>query len=282
MPADPTASTDWSKTAVGLGLARAPWTPSPEDGRLLLEAVTAHLAGRRSLVAVLGVTPALIQLTWPEGATILAVEANPAMIRSQWRSHPKIPSAVVCGRWETLPLPSGSVATVVGDGSLNALPYASYPGLFREVARVLAPAGVFVLRCFVRPEIPMEIAKIEQEVAGRRHLTSAPFRLRLCTALADSDGSLVLGSLLERFNAHFPDRRRLADAAGWEMAEVDRFDMDRGSKIELTFPTLAELAAHAQPYFAIEEVRHGSYPLAELCPRVTFVPTGAGASQPPR
>jgi hypothetical protein len=83
--------------------------------------------------------------------------------------------------------------------------------------------------------------------------------------------------LLERFNAHFPDRARLAETAGWPIGEVDRFDMDRDSKIELTFPTLSQLAACVAPSFAIREVRYGSYNSAELCPTITFVPSRNGA-----
>jgi len=269
------ASNDWSKSALGLGLARPPWTPCAEDGDLLLDALRPYVTsgGSASIVALLGVTPALTQLGWPDDTSVLAVDANPAIVRSQWRSHPSVPSAVICAKWQALPLPDKSVAAVAGDGSLNALPYAAYQDLFREVARVLTPKSVFVLRCFIRPDTRSDIGGITRDVAKRAFPNSAPFRLRLCMTLCDADGSLVLGTLLEQFNALFPDRTKLASMAGWPIDEVDRFDMDRDSKIQLTFPALSELAAYAEPLFAIREVRHGSYDLAELCPTITFVPS---------
>jgi SAM-dependent methyltransferase len=269
------ASNDWSKSALGLGLARPPWTPCAEDGDLLLDALRPHLtdSGAVSLVALLGVTPALTQLGWPDGARVLAVDASPAIIRSQWRAHSTVPSAVTCARWQALPLPDKSVAAVAGDGSLNTLAYTAYQDLFREVARVLAPESVFILRCFVRPDTRGDVDDITRDVAKQAFPNSAPFRLRLCMTLCEADGTLVLGTLLERFNGLFPDRAKLASLADWPIDEVDRFDMDRDSKIQLTFPTLSELAAHAEPLFAIREVRHGSYDLAELCPTITFVPS---------
>jgi SAM-dependent methyltransferase len=269
------ASNDWSKSALGLGLARPPWTPCPEDGDLLLEALSPYVKNGEavSLVALLGVTPALTQLSWPDGVRLLAVEASPAIVRSQWRAHPSVPSAVICAKWQALPLPDNSAAAVAGDGSLNALPYAAYPDLFREVARVLAPGSAFILRCFVRPDTRGDVEEITREVAKRAFPNSAPFRLGLCMMLCEGDGSLLLGTLLERFNALFPDRTKLASMAGWPIDEVHRFDMDRGSTIQLTFPSLSELAAYAEPLFAIREVRHGSYNLAELCPTITFVPS---------
>jgi SAM-dependent methyltransferase len=223
-------------------------------------------------VALLGVTPALTQLSWPKGARVLAFDASAAMVRSQWRAHPAVPSAVICASWQALPLPDNSLVAVAGDGSLNALPYAAYHDLLREVARVLAPEGVFILRCFVRPDTRRAIEGITQELSKGTYANSASFRLQLCMTLAERDGSLVLGTLLERFNALFPDRAKIAAMAGWPIDEADRFDMDRNSKIELTFPSLSELAAYAEPLFAIREVRHASYNLAELCPTITFVP----------
>ncbi len=269
------ASDDWSRSALALGLARAPWTPCSEDGELLLDVLSPYLigGGAVSIVALLGVTPALTQLSWPQGAHVLAVDASPTMVRSHWRAHPSVPSAVICGRWQALPLADNCAAAVTGDGSLNALPYAAYKDLLREVARVLSPEGVLVLRCFVRPDTRCSVKDITQDVAKRAFANSAPFRLRLCMALAERDGTLVLGTLLERFNALFPDRAKLAETAGWPTDEVDRFDMDRDSKIELTFPSLSELAAYAKPSFAIREVRYGSYNSAELCPTITFVPS---------
>jgi hypothetical protein len=134
-------SDDWSRSALALGLARPPWTPCPEDGALLLDALSPYVIGGTgvSLVALLGVTPALTQLNWPPGSRILAVDASPTMVRSHWRAHPSVPSAVICGRWQALPLPDNCAAVVAGDGSLNALPYAAYEDLLREVARVLSP-----------------------------------------------------------------------------------------------------------------------------------------------
>jgi hypothetical protein len=274
----PPASNDWSKSALGLGLARPPWTPCPEDGDLLLEALSPYVrsGGAVALVALLGVTPALTQLSWPDSASILAVDASPTIVSSQWRAHPSVPSAVTCARWQALPLRDNSVAAVAGDGSLNALPYMAYQDLFREVARVLAPGSAFILRCFVRPNTRNDIEDITREVAKRAFPNSAPFRLRLCMTLCESDGTLVLGTLLDRFNGLFPDRTKLASMAGWPIDEVDRFDMDRDSKIQLTFPSLSELAAYAEPLFAIGEVRQGSYNLAELCPTITFVPHRSG------
>ena len=269
MPAIFRASADWSRSALLLGRARQPWIPSEEDSQLMLELASPTLR-KDSKVVVLGVTPAIIQLSWPRQVMLCAIDASPAMIAAQWRAHSSIASMVACARWQSMPFPDAAASAIVGDGSLNTLPsLAEYPVVFAELSRMLRRDGVLVLRCFVRSTAE-SVEEVVEAALNRKFTTSAPFRLRLCMALAKKDGGLGLGELLEGFNALFPDRQRLAAAAGWPMEEIERFDMDKGSNVRITFPSESQITKLAAPFFDVRAVRRGSYALAEYCPTIAL------------
>jgi hypothetical protein len=241
----------------------------------LLDLAGTALRNRRGrpLAIVLGVTPGIMELQWPADVTLLALDHSLPMINAQWQANESAPSVASCARWQAMPVPDGVADAIVGDGSLNALSsLADYPDVLSELARVVKRDGVIVLRFFIRPPGGDSVEEIMDAVMRRAFPTSATFRFRLTMALTKDDGSVVLGEFLDQFNALFPDREKLAAAAGWPMDEIDRFDMDRGSRVALTFPDEATIRAIVAPFFDVISVRQGSYPLADRCPTVAFAP----------
>lgn len=271
----PSSPDPWKRSSLPTMPRRSPWGPCAEDCLFLSEAVAPALAaaGGMPRVLVLGVTPEIVQLDWPDHATLVAVDSSAAMIDRLWHPHPVRPSEVILARWQDLPLADASVDAAVGDGSLNALTELDDYGVVAgQLARALRPSGRIALRCFVRPdgrEDPESLMKVAE--AGDFPTVGA-FRLRLAMALTDDAGVLRVADLARTFIELMPDRDRLAAAARWSRVDIDRIDADIGSPLRFTFPTLDQLRDTISPHLALADRRHGSYTQAELCPTLLFLP----------
>jgi len=263
----------WKKTHLNLMPGRPPWRPSREDGTFMHEMAERALGRSRkdARVLVLGVTPEIIQLDWPNTTHIVAIDSSPGMIASTWRPHPTARSSVVCARWQETPLMDAAFDAVVGDGSLNALPDLNqYRKVFEQASRVLRPGGLLVLRCFLRPDSIILPAQVVSSAVSGAFPTTSAFRLRFAFSLTGSDGSVGLAHLRESFNALVPDRDGLAHATGWPREDIDKVDIDKDSQVRLTFPTQSELTSLSEPIFEIERLEHGTYTQSEYCPTVLF------------
>ncbi len=262
----------WKQTHLSALRVRPPWSPTDED-LAFVGAITKPVLNRTAhpTVLVLGVTPRLVHMDWPAGTEIVAVDSSPGMIASTFQPHPNLASRAICAPWSDIPIDDASMDTIVGDGSLNSLSaLADYAGVFGEAARILKATGVLALRCFVRPddvEAPEDVVTRARDGAFP---TTAGFRFRLCLALARDDGSVELGRLHATFNRLVPDRDALSRITGWPRADIDRVDVDTGSKVRFTFPTQVQFAQLCAPHFHIERMEHGSYTQSEQCPTILF------------
>lgn len=239
----------------------------------MLELAAPALAGQAAPgVVILGVTPELVQLPWPAGTRLLALDQSAAMIASVWQPHPRIASGVREARWQSMPVENGSIRLVAGDGSLNALTsLQEYPDVFAETARVLQPTGALVLRCFVRPERAETLDAVAAAALAGRIGNMHALKWRIAMALdVDHSFSVAVVDIRSAFERLFPDRKRLAGITGWPLQVIDTIDAYRGVATRYSFPTLAAIRAAAAPLFEVGEVRYGRYELAERCPTVLF------------
>src|SRR5262245_43267014 len=146
-----------------------PLRPTPDDVRIVEEAVRrrwpAGAGGPRALL--LGVTPEIAGCRWPDSTRLVALDRSHPIIEALW-PPPAAPrgAAVLCGDWLTMPLDSARFDIVVGDGCYNTMTFpAEARSLGREVERVLAPAGFFVIRAFLRPSSPETLDDIARDLA---------------------------------------------------------------------------------------------------------------------
>ena len=235
----------------------------------------------RACVAVLGVTPEVVGLAWPADARLLALDHSAAMIARVWRPHPSIASHVLQSRWQSMPLPPACIDLVVGDGSLNNIvDLDGYGQVVSEIARVLAPGGRAVVRCFVRPDRAESLADITSAVWSGRVGSFHALKWRIAMLVAQPrTASVAVAAIRNQFNASFPDRGLLAHATGWPRSEVDTIDAYEGASTRYTFPTLAQLTNAVQPWLEVRDVRTAGYELGDRCPTVLFQPpdsTGGG------
>lgn len=271
----------WSQHAAQWQRVGAPLRPTEDDGRLMLAMAAPALqagAGPASIV-VLGVTPEVVQLPWPEPASLEAFDHSAEMIASVWRPHPSLPSSVRQVSWQAMPLAGHSVDVAAGDASLNALPALSdYDDVLAEVARVLKPTGALVLRCFIRPDVAETLDAVAAAALSGRIASFHALKWRVAMARPNgAEFSVAVADILADFERIFPDRDHLARCAGWPRTTIDTIDAYRGVSTRYTFPTLAALLARCAAHFELAETGVGRYELAERCPTIRLRPAGPRA-----
>lgn len=248
-----------------------PLRPSEDDARLMMDLANPLLAhSMRPRVVVLGVTPEVVQLPWPDGVDLLALDQSAEMIARVWQSHPKIQSSVRQARWQETFLESHSVDLIVGDGSLNVLPsLEAYAELFVELVRVLRRGGGVIIRCFVRPDEKEAMGQVVKAALNGEIRSFHALKWRVAMTLSEApDFSVPLSDIHAAFSAHFHDRRRLVEIACWEPEVIDTIDAYRGLDTRYTFPTLGALRDAATGLLEMEAPRYGRYELSARCPTV--------------
>ena len=126
-------------------------------------------------------------MRWPAGTRLLAVDRSQGMIDHVWPSQPFAGAEVVRGDWTELPLAAGACDVVVADACFSQVGFPlGYGRLARELARVLAPGGVFVMRAFVQLEPPESLAALFDDLNAGRIGNFHVFKWRLNMALHES------------------------------------------------------------------------------------------------
>lgn len=264
----------WGQNAHQWSRVGPPLKPSSEDADLTLESLRPLLdaVARSRKVAILGVTPELVQLPWPADVELLAFDHSAQMIEQVWRPHPTVRSSVHQADWAALPLESNSLMAVVGDGSFNALPSLnSYRAVLAELHRVMVPESLVAVRCFIRPE---NVETLDEVVAAVQHGRVGSFhalKWRVAMSLADVPGAgVAVSDIHTAFEACFPSRIQLASQTGWSPLQIDTIDAYQGKATHYNFPTLTEIRAQCAPYFTVEDVRLATYELSDRCPTLTL------------
>lgn len=264
----------WQGHARQWHLVGAPLRPSPEDSLIMMDLLKDILSAPlpEARVAVLGVTPEVIQLDWPSHTLLHAFDHSLAMLETVWMPPAGIASQATLARWQDLPVPDSSYHAVVGDGSLNVLPRLDdYALLFAELARVSAPGGVTVLRCFLRPDCAETPQQVQDAVMAGRVGSFHALKWRLAMALAERrHGVIAVADIHQVFEALF-ERDYLVKCTGWTRDVVDTIDAYRAVDTVYTFPTQAQIAALCRPHWHIDAVQRGAYELAERCPTLRLV-----------
>ena len=255
----------WPLHARQWALVGPPLRPAAEDVAIVERAVAgwAAAAGRAPRGLLLGVTPELATMRWPAGTRLCAVDRSQAMIDAVF---PPGAGEAIAGDWRALPWPDGAFDVVVGDGCLSCLPYpAGYRELAAELARVLAPDGVAVLRLFAAPDRRESLDEVGAAIAAGTITSFHALKWRIAMAVQPDDRNVEVVEILRAFERLAPDRARLR----WPAEVVGTIDVYRGSALLYSFPTVAEAAAALTP-FVIDATHRPAYELGERCPTLVL------------
>ena len=223
-----------------------PLRPSPDDLQFLenqLAEWAAEHPGRPLRALLLGVTPDLAGMRWPSGSSLVAVDSSMAMIRGVWPGNVPGRRRAVCADWLAMPFRPQSFDLVLGDGSINCVRYpASFHTLVSGVSRLLAPGGLLLLRCYVRP--PAAPAP-EQVIANAARCASfSDLKLRLMMTLQEStESGIAVDDVYRYWIRNRVDEADLAARTGWDPRVIRSIENYRDSSTVHHFPTLDELHA---------------------------------------
>jgi hypothetical protein len=262
----------WNNQSAKWKHVGSPTRPSQEDQNIIASIISKKQQNADSTNAVvLGVTPEMIQLRWPEGTTITAVDMNESMIQTLYKPHEIYPTSVKQERWQAISLPDNSTDIVVGDGIFTPLEKEEdLVGLFAEVDRILKPSSMMVVRAFIRPEETEAIDTVVKDALSGKIKNFGSLKWRLAMALTDNKGRVNPAEIHKKFNALFPDRAYLGTSGKWSLDEISTIDAYEKIEGVFTFLTLNELVKISQPYAKIIEKKVGSYELADRCPIIVF------------
>jgi len=266
-------SRHWSQLAPKWPVVGPPLRPVAEDLGSCWDAVREwvrdHGAPR---VLLLGVTPELYHLPWPEGTDLLAVDRTQAMIDKLW---PGPRRQAHCADWLALTLPDGSRDLVLCDGGLHLLAYPQEQRRLAGLLRgVLSAEGLCILRLYVPPpqrESPDTV--LEDFLAGRVSNLNV-MKLRLGMALQESAAEGVeLGAIWRAIHDAAGDLERLAERIGWpvdHMLAINTYRASAGRYHFVTVDQVGELFGGAPGGFEVRRLCVPSYELGERCPTIVL------------
>ena len=270
------SSTHWRAFAARYRLLGSPLRPCAEDVQIIKDLLAADAqpsgaAANRKRAWLLGVTPAIAAIRWPQEVELFAVDRVRAMIDTVWPGNARWRRAI-CADWLRPPFGDDSFDIAIGDGCLTAVGYPDeLSRLLASVYRCLRRDGCLMLRLFCRPDLAetpdATIDALRCGAIGSIHA----FKWRLAMAVqgvADAP-DVAVDTIWQVWNAARIDVQALAEARGWSPAEVATMEFYRGSPARYNFMRFDETIRHLREAgFDLEATRVGSYELAERCPHV--------------
>ncbi|MBL0225045.1 MAG: class I SAM-dependent methyltransferase [Geobacteraceae bacterium] len=265
----------WNRIGSDWSLIAPPLRPCAED-TVCMERMVRDWYGdpaRGSLRAgVLGVTPEIVCMNWPEQARITAFDKEPAMIGYLWPKSGLPHATPLCCNWLSLPIADAGLDVVAGDGSLTQLSFPDeHQGVARELARVVAPGGILVLRLFVPPLERESVDTVFDELRNGRMVNCSAFRWRLLMSLQECpEKGICVGEAWEVWHSRIPSPELLAESLGWPIEAVRVIDRYRSATAVYTFTSLETVRALLEPAFFMTERVVPSYQEGIRYPTVCF------------
>lgn len=271
-------STFWNDIPSSWDLIGPPLRPSSEDvavvERQLLEIFSRSNFSSPFRALLLGVTPEIATLNWPDIAWLTAVDRAPGMIAHVWPGNSER-RAAVCGDWLQLPFRENSFDWVIGDGCLLLL---DYPNAYRRLAdgivRALSDHGSLMLRIFCRPGQTESVDDVMRELRAGRIGGFDAFKWRFLMAIQGGDvlRGVQLAEAWDIWRQRVPNPSEFATEHGWSMEKVSVMDAYRDDPAFYHFPSEDEACAAMGDTLTPVKRVVGSYELADRCPHILFMP----------
>jgi SAM-dependent methyltransferase len=263
----------WPTAAHCWHLFGSPLRPAAEDLGFY-EAETREWCRTRGVprVLLLGMTPELYRLLWPDGTDLLAVDRSQPMIDHVW---PGPKDRARCAEWQTLDLPTASRDIALCDGGFQLLRHPDEQAkLVRMLARVVAPGGLMLLRLYLPPATRQSPRQVLDDLLAGRISNLNVLKIRLDTALQnDVVEGVMLADVWNAFHEVAPDLRALSHKLGWTLPHTEVINLYRNNQTRYHFVTLeqaADMFGRAPGGFEVLRVRVPSYELGGQCPLVVL------------
>jgi SAM-dependent methyltransferase len=265
--------THWDDLARQWQHVGPPLRPSSQDIEFCATAIHAWSRDKGAPRAlILGVTPELYHLPWPDGTDLLAVDHTQAMIDEVW---PGPRHAAICAEWTTMPFETGSRDIVLCDGGLHML---TYPEVLRQFARtlhrILSAEGICVFRVFVPPQQRESASHVLRDLLEGRIPNISALKLRLWMALQESSAQGVeLERVWDAVHRVAADLAQLALRIGWPVEHALALTTYRTSPIRYCLFSLDEarrVFCRDPARFELVTVSVPTYALGDCCPTIVL------------
>jgi SAM-dependent methyltransferase len=228
--------------------------------------------GAAPRVLILGVTPELYAMDWPAGTTLRALDNSRSMIEYVW---PGSQEDALLGSWEDVPLEEASCDLVLCDGGFGLLPYPSgQQRLLREMRRVLAPNGVFVVRLFAPVGKTGNIDHVFAQLDGGKISSLDALKLHLWGALhGDRKEGVCPRDVAEQIFNHIGDPDSLAQTQGWSVEHVHSLELHRDSTAVYCLTDADEvvrMATNDVGGFFLDSINLPAHEFGNYCPIVAL------------
>ncbi len=251
----------------------SPLRPSAQDLSFFTDAINYWV--RKKVVCralILGVTPELYNLPWPQRTEVLVADFSANMINHVW---PGPRNSAICAEWTNLPLENNSCDIVLCDGGLNLL---SYPDgqckLIRTLQRIVVPGGLCIFRLFVPPRKSETVEEVLQDMLDAKIPKVNVLKLRLWMALQkDVAQGVQMKKVWDEVFRVAPDFDRLALKTGWpieHLLTINSFKDNPARNYFLNTDEVQNLFCKMPGGFEFLAVHVPEYERGECCPTVVF------------
>lgn len=191
---------------------------------------------------ILGVTPEIFHLAWPETTRLRALDRSADMIATVW---PGTAEQAIAGSWLDTPFADATFAMLFCDGGLQLLAHSHEQArLTSELARIVAPRGHVVFRLFLPATTREDPEAVIAELAAGGIANMNCLKLRLGAALMESaEEGIALGDFWHFLHDRIGDRDAFFAGLGWDPGEVSVIDFYRDSPARYHFVDVATAEA---------------------------------------
>jgi SAM-dependent methyltransferase len=219
-----------------------------------------------------GVTPEIVNLSWPANTFLVAVEKSQPMIDLVWPGNILYRRQVIHGDWFGVKLKKHSFDFIIGDGFLTAL---SYPNEHEQFAsrifQWLKPDGLLIARLFIRPSKKETFAKILADLKASRIARFDILKWRLAMAIQRTTREgVMVDDIYRAWNKIEKDLPHLSEQAGWPRLTVDTIKLYAGRTNHYAFPTIKELKDIFSSRLKLVSITMPAYDFGQCCPILVY------------
>jgi len=231
----------WQRHSRNRRLYGPPLRPSAQDVRTYWQTANQWIRKYGApRVLLLGVTPEIYGLPWPERTDFLAVDSSQAMIDSVW---PGPKNMVQCGDWLSMNLPDGSRDLVFCDGGMQLIEYPQgQQRLIRLLRDIVSDRGLCIFRLYALPSQRESPETALQDLFDGKISDLGTLKIRLSMSLQSKAEKGVLHDHVYRVLVEAaPDLKSLAEKIGWPAEDMLAINDYKGMNYRLYYLTVEQV-----------------------------------------
>lgn len=264
----------WEKQRKQWGLLSSPLRPTKEDVRIYNHEISTWVGPQdKALTAlILGVTPELPALHWPQGSTVYGLDRSMSMIHSIWPRQVAHASGCIAMDWLAVPLAPGCADMILGDGSFSLVSWPDgYINMLGIIEGLLKPGGRLLVRFFTRSGPDEDCDIVFDDLMNGRIGSFHAFKWRLAMAIqgANPDG-VVVSDIWKVWHSKGITDEQVASRNNWPIEVVGTINAYRDAGQVLTFPQQKKLRELLARRMNIKSFQLPEYELGERCPIIAM------------